>query len=164
MSIVILVGVILLVFLFFSRKDATMIKIVLGLVELLLLVLCYFGYTRQDDLFLKIPGTRIESASTISVPNTGSFYVESSQSAMLDNKFYISDGSSSDLYDWLSDTSKNVFLYIVDGNKTVYSRNLGLYDEDMAADIMRTYNSWKAEGVVPAGHATYWWYCFYFEV
>ena len=164
MSIIILVGIILLVLLIFSRQDATMIKVVLGLVELCLLIVCFLGYTRNDDLFLKIPGTRIDSSSTISVSNSGSFYVESSQSAMFDNKFYVSDGSSSELSNWLESTNKNVFLYIVDGNKTVYSKNLGVYEEGMTADIIKTYNSWRADGVVPAGHAKYWFFIFYLEV
>lgn len=164
MSIVVAIGLGLLILLAFGRKDASMIKVCVGVVELGLIAVCVLSYMRKDDIFLQIPGTRIESSTVTEVANTGSFYLDSSQSAYMDNKFFLSDGSRSDLTNWLEGTTKNVYLYISDGNKTLYSKNLGVYSNGMESSIMSMYSSWKSDGVVPSNAIRYWFLCFYFEV
>lgn len=164
MSIIVVIGVILLLILMFGKKEITLMRIVLGVVELALLIVCLLAFTRHDDLFLKVPFTRIDSTSGVEVSNTGTFYLESSQSALVENKFYLSGENSDEMRTWLADTKKNVYIYISDGNKTLYSKNLGTYKDGMEDTIIDVYSSWKADGVIPGDASRYWFLVFYLEV
>lgn len=163
MSLIVLIGIGLLLLLIFARKDVGLVKIVLGVLDVFLIVVCILGYLRKDDIFLSIPGTRIDDSGVIEVDNNGSFYLESSQGTFLDNKFYL-PASENDLYDWLNKTKKNVFMYIVSGDKITYSRNLGVYREGMESEIHEAYSSWKSYGTIPSETVRYWFYVFYIDV
>lgn len=164
MSIVVAVGVLLLALLAFSRKEAFLLKTVIGVAILCLLGVTFVAVNRNDDVFLQIPGTHIENSAVVEVSNSGSMYLDSSQSAYIDNKFFMSDEGFDDLSDWLEDTKKAVHLYIVDGSKTLYHRNLGTYEAGMESSVRSIYRSWKQDGVVPADAVRYWFLIFYLEV
>lgn len=164
MSIVVAIGLLTLFLIIISRKEAFLLKSSTGVVILALLIVTFLSVNRKDDIFLQIPGTRIENSAVFEVSNSGSMYLDSSQSVYIDNKFFMSDDGFDDLSDWLEETQKAVHLYIVDGSKTLYHRNLGLYEDGMEASVRSIYRSWKNDGVVPADAIRYWFLIFYLEV
>lgn len=164
MSIVVAIGLLTLFLIIISRKEAFLLKSSTGVVILVLLIVTFLSVNRKDDIFLQIPGTRIENSAVVEVSNSGSMYLDSSQSVYIDNKFFMSDDGFDDLSDWLEETQKVVHLYIVDGSKTLYHRNLGLYEDGMEASVRSIYRSWKNDGVVPADAIRYWFLIFYLEV
>lgn len=164
MSIVVAIGVVLLIFGLLSRKEAFLLKALLLLTELFLICVTMLAVNRKDDIFLQIPGTSIENAAVIEVGNSGTMYLDSSQSAYMDNKFFLSDGDKGGVADWLQNTKKNVFIYIAQGSKILYKRNLGTYESGMESEIWSIYNSWKSGGSVPSDSIRYWLLFFYLEV
>lgn len=164
MSIVVAVGVLILALLALSRKEAFLLKTTIGVAALCFIAVTILAFNRMDEIFLKIPGARIENSAVIEVNNSGSMYLDSSQSAYIENKFFLSDAGFDDMSDWLSETKKSVHLYVVEGSKIIYHRNLGLYEDGMESSVRSIYRSWKQDGVVPADAIRYWFFVFYLEV
>lgn len=163
MSIIVAAGLALLIAGIMSEKWG-LVRHAVGLVAIVLITVALLAYARRDDDFLKIPGTRIDNSGVVEVSNDGSMYLDSSSSAFIPNKFFLDSNNSDELSEWLSETEKTVHLYIVKGNKTLYSQNLGLYSSGMEKSIRSIYASWKADGVVPSDAIRYWFLFFYLEV
>lgn len=141
------------------------IQIVSSAVVLVFLVVLALGVSRNDALFEKLPFTSIEDSEEIAIGTDGVMYVESSQSAFLENEYFLSDDFDAEsLQSWLNDTSKPVYLHIKSKDSLVWSYNLGMCNEATASTIEELYNSWKANGVVPREKVRYKFIWFYFEV
>lgn len=164
MSIIVAVGVALIGLLMSSKSEKSTPKVIFGFLTFILVVVSFIALRRNDVLFEQLPFTRIDSAEVLEVKTGASFYLESSQSAVLSNKFYMSSNCYDDMTGWLKSTKKNVIVYIVDGANTVYSKNLGRYEEGLEDTVWEIYTTWTNDGVVPSNGTCYWFMFFYLEV
>lgn len=123
---------------------------------------CWNG---QPYLVDSIPLISIDDSEQMTISNKGVAYVESGYSPSLSSQFMLSDNIDKNaLTEWLKDSNHVVYFYVKEGNDYVWSRSLGLADENLCDEIVGIYESWRTDGTVPKNKVRYRFLCFYIDV
>lgn len=169
-NVVIIDTLIALFFYGIYKREKSILSFITGTVflipDIVLVIITALILFRVDSVFTQIPYTEIDySEDGIVVDNSGTFILDSSQSAQSVNQFIINDSTNLDeLAEWLENTTKNTYIRIVNGSDLVAKINLGVVDETSGTYILSQYNNWKADGTLEYDYDTYKFLCFYLEV
>lgn len=144
---------ILAVFLtFVFRKKAAISGICIAFVVFyVVLWLCPVKYIEEY-----LPMISIEESEE-KVDKSGSYILSTGTSALVPEEFIVTSSSTVDqISSWIQDTAKPVIVLVKNGDKTVYSKNLGVFTKmdshEAAENILQTYKTWQSTGVLPSKH------------
>lgn len=125
-------------------------------------VLIYFLMLMTPIEYLsKVNFLKIENQQDVEVSNKGILTLSSGTTAVTSSEYIVTDFSTvEDIDDYLQDQNKSVMLYVREGDRYLYKKNLGVIPKTeslgRAEEIITIYDSWKTTSKLPNEDTVVW--------
>ena len=152
-------------YLYIKIKDSKTVQITFFSITLLLFVLILLFTSKKDNIIRFIPFTEIDNSRVVRVQNKGKCYLTKGVDLQLSGSFELDVNSNyTEVSDYISDSSKNLYMIIKNNGNIVYSYEFGKSNEQDAINIMSIYYTWYTSAFLPRNKIRYKFLIFFLDV
>lgn len=109
-------------------------------------------YLAPLDVLEKFNLIKVTEGEQVSIPDGASFMLSSGTSGVTASSYFItSETTQEDLESWINKQTKSIFLYVKQGDETIYSLDYGItrskdFVSEVASKALKSYSDAKASG------------------